>query len=122
MQWVKQDRRTGRLAKGHGYYLMHAKEFILVGRRGPSPGWESRTHTPVSLIVVGRTGGTHTYAPVPCRLRGRNGFHVFNNFHFLELSIFFLRTEARIVGFRGAARGIFSLSFGWAEFPLSNVF
>eukprot|EP00993_Chasmostoma_nieuportense_P002204 NODE_3020_length_1045_cov_33.419390_g2878_i0.p1 GENE.NODE_3020_length_1045_cov_33.419390_g2878_i0~~NODE_3020_length_1045_cov_33.419390_g2878_i0.p1 ORF type:complete len:321 (-),score=49.19 NODE_3020_length_1045_cov_33.419390_g2878_i0:17-979(-) len=38
LHWVKQSRKTGKMAKGHGFYLMHAKEAILVGRKGhPKP-------------------------------------------------------------------------------------
>ena len=31
--WVKQT-VNGKIAKGHGYYLQHAKETCLVGMRG----------------------------------------------------------------------------------------
>eukprot|EP00668_Euglena_longa_P012627 GGOE01015094.1.p1 GENE.GGOE01015094.1~~GGOE01015094.1.p1 ORF type:complete len:375 (+),score=106.48 GGOE01015094.1:60-1127(+) len=34
MQWIKKSRKSGKLAKGHGYYLLHAKECIVVGKRG----------------------------------------------------------------------------------------
>ena len=34
MHWIKKSRKSGKIAKGHGFYLMHSKEFILVGKRG----------------------------------------------------------------------------------------
>ena len=34
--WVKMTVNR-RLAKSHGYYLQHAKEVCLVGKRGPDP-------------------------------------------------------------------------------------
>jgi len=35
--WLKRT-STGKLAKGHGYYLQHAKETCLVGVKGSAPG------------------------------------------------------------------------------------
>lgn len=37
MTWVKQT-VTGKIAKGHGYYLQHAKETCLVGVKGDVRG------------------------------------------------------------------------------------
>jgi N6-adenosine-specific RNA methylase IME4 len=34
--WVKMTVNR-RLAKSHGYYLQHAKEVCLVGKKGPDP-------------------------------------------------------------------------------------
>ena len=40
--WVKMTVNK-RLAKSHGYYLQHAKEVCLVGRRGSIPGKTGRS-------------------------------------------------------------------------------
>ena len=37
LTWVKQT-VTGKIAKGHGYYLQHAKETCLVGAKGKLKG------------------------------------------------------------------------------------
>ena len=50
--WVKQT-VNGRIAKGHGYYLQHAKETCLVGVKGKI---ESRRNVASDVIFSQRRG------------------------------------------------------------------
>ena len=52
--WVKST-VNGRLAKGHGFYLQHAKETCLVGKKGLDPPGTS--HNISSDVIVSKRRG-----------------------------------------------------------------
>lgn len=52
--WVKQT-VNGKIAKGHGYYLQHAKETCLVGLRGDLAG-RLKGHVDCDVIFSQRRG------------------------------------------------------------------
>ena len=52
--WVKQT-VNGKIAKGHGYYLQHAKETCLVGVKG-NPSERARLNIETDVIFSQRRG------------------------------------------------------------------
>ena len=52
--WVKQT-VNGKIAKGHGYYLQHAKETCLIGVKG-NPGKRARLNIETDVIFSQRRG------------------------------------------------------------------
>jgi mRNA (2'-O-methyladenosine-N6-)-methyltransferase len=53
--WVKQT-VNGKIAKGHGYYLQHAKETCLVGLKGTPPEGRARFNIESDVIFSQRRG------------------------------------------------------------------
>ncbi len=53
--WVKTTVNR-RLAKSHGYYLQHAKETCLVGRKGAGPPSGARACVGADVICAERRG------------------------------------------------------------------